>query len=124
MVQRPGPCSPTQAMTASRRDLRGAGGGEQVSAGEGAVERVGELEVPVTDHAARGEVHVRPALQDGERGRVGVEAGAEVGEQQGDAREAAGAEPVLGEGALGGDRVGTGAVAASRRGTPRARAST
>jgi hypothetical protein len=39
--------------------------GEQVGAGEGAVERVGELQVPVADRAARREVHVRPALQDG-----------------------------------------------------------
>jgi hypothetical protein len=52
--------------------------GEQVGAGEGAVERVGQLEVPVADRAAGREVHVRPSLQDGERGGVGVEAGAEV----------------------------------------------
>jgi hypothetical protein len=58
----------------------------------------------VADQPAGVRVHVVPAVEDAKGGREGVEAGAEVGEQDLDARQAAGAEPVGVEGGAWFDR--------------------
>jgi hypothetical protein len=75
----------------------------EVLAGEGAVEGVAELEVPVTDEGAGVGGGGLPALQRAEGAGVGVVAAAQGGEELGDAGEAAIAEPPA---LKGGERVG------------------
>jgi DNA invertase Pin-like site-specific DNA recombinase len=73
----------------------------QVGARKAPVEGVAEQQVPVADYPARLRQHVLPAVQDCERRREGAEAGPHVGQENLDARQAPGAEPVLVECLLG-----------------------
>jgi hypothetical protein len=74
---------------------------DQVVAGETSVQRVAELEVPVThEHAGRA-IHVRPGVQRRERPGKRGEAGPKRRDQGADPRHRLGPEPELDERLLG-----------------------